>query len=228
MFKLLIGLLIAFFWHCLPLHGMQFNVKPNTTKCLTEEVPSGLRLTIEYSAISVPNQYVDLTIRDGNSNILESRHKITDGIYTLKKDIGYWSYEICYSVVVSEYEKGVTQTVSLTTTKTKMKKENLEKYQFKSSLEGKILQLEDLANSILKDYPLARDIEAVIPEDCEIAVEIMLSLSTICKFALCVVLASTQVLFICFYFEAKLSAEEQNRQEQNKAPEERVLEETKL
>lgn len=226
MFKLLIGLLTAFFWHCLPLHGMQFNVKPNTTKCLTEEVPPGLRLTIQYGVIAVPFQYVDLTIRDGNSNTLESRQKIADGIYTLKKDIGYWSYEICYSVVVSGYERGVTQTVSLTTTKTKMKKENLEKYQF--SLDGKILQLEDLANSILKDYPLARDKEAMIPEDCEIAVEIMLSLSTVCKFALCVVLASTQVLFICFYFEAKLCAEERNCQEQNKAPEERVLEETKL
>lgn len=229
MFKLLIGLLIAFFWHCLPLHGIQFHMKPNTTKCLMEDVLPRLILTIQYNAIAVPNQFVDLIIRDEKSNTLESRHDITDGRYTLKKDVGDRSYEICYSVFVMGYEKGVMQTVSLTTMKTKMKKENLDKHHF--SLDGtleKILQLEDRVNLIREDFALARDIEAMIPDECGLAVDIVLLMSTICKFALCLVLASTQVLFICLYLGKKLSAAQRNRQKQNKVPEERVLEVTKL
>lgn len=222
MFKLPIGILIAFFWHCLPLHGIQFHMKPNTIKCMREDVSPRLFLTIQYNAVAVPNQFVDLIIRDEQGNTLRSRQNITDGKYTFEKNAAYKSYEFCYGVFVTEHKEGGLQTVSLTTMKTKKKTEKPEEHHYNPGTLEKILLLEDCANSILEDYALARDIEAMIPSECEVALEIMLLFSTICKFALCLVLASTQILFICLYLQAKLSAAQQNHQVQKKTPEEKV------
>lgn len=206
MLKLFIGLVVLF-WHSLPLHGIQFQVKPRTIKCIMEEVPPTEDITIQYAAIAVPNQTVDLILRNEDGETLEKRRSITNGKYTFENHTAYMKYEICYEVIVSGPEQGVVQNVFLTSMKAV--KEPI----YSPSHLSELSELELLANSTISDYILFLKKQEIYlkKKESEIAVDTMFLYCALCIRYLQLTLASIQVLFLCLYIRVKLSKIQKNR-----------------
>ena len=183
--------------------GIMFDLNPNTQKCLKEDMPANQDITGEYEVSEVPGQVIDYIVRDTKGHILSQREKITRGKFRFTSEI-YDTYEICFISKVPPHQRGMVQEVSLVTKKGIETKsyEGIGEAAKLKPLEVDLKRLEDLSDSIVRDFALMRKREEEMRDTNEKTNSRVLFFSI---FSMCCLLglATWQVLYLRRYFKAK-------------------------
>ncbi|EFA13494.1 transmembrane emp24 domain-containing protein bai [Tribolium castaneum] len=182
---------------------IMWTLKPNTQKCLKEELQGNVPVIGEFEVSEAMGQKVDCVVRDSKGHILYQREDITKGKLTFNTE-SYDTYEICFISRVSQNVRGIGQDVSLVTkhgVETKNYEVLGEAAQLKP-IEKELKRLEDLSNEIVQDFALMRKREEEMRDTNESTNSRVLYFSV---FSMCCLLglATWQVLYLRRYFKAK-------------------------
>lgn len=180
-----------------------FHLQPNTQKCLREDVPANQVVKGEYEVTDIPGQVVDYIVRDSKGHILSQREHITKGKFSLTLEI-YDTYEICFISKVPPHQRGIAHEVSVSTKKgvEGNSYEGVAEAAKLKPLEVDLKRLEDLSDSIVRDFALMRKREEEMRDTNEKTNSRVLFFSI---FSMCCLLglATWQVLYLRRYFKAK-------------------------
>lgn len=183
--------------------GVMFNLAPNTQKCLKEDIQANQLLMGEYEVTDVPGQTIDYIAKDTKGHILAQKEHITKGKISFTSEI-YDTYEICFTSRVPPHQRGVSQEVSYTTKKGVETKsyEGIGEAAKLKPLEVDLRRLEDLSDSIVRDFALMRKREEEMRDTNESTNSRVMFFSI---FSMCCLLglATWQVLYLRRYFKAK-------------------------
>ncbi|XP_065371007.1 transmembrane emp24 domain-containing protein bai [Calliphora vicina] len=182
---------------------VMFHLTPNTQKCLKEDIQANQLVMGEYEVSDVPGQVIDYIARDTKGHILSQKEHITKGKFSFMSEV-YDTYEICFISKVPPHQRGIAQEVSLVTKKgveTKSYEGIAEASKIKP-LEVDLKRLEDLSDSIVRDFALMRKREEEMRDTNEKTNSRVLFFSI---FSMCCLLglATWQVLYLRRYFKAK-------------------------
>uniref|UniRef100_A0A1L8DUJ1 Putative emp24/gp25l/p24 family of membrane trafficking n=1 Tax=Nyssomyia neivai TaxID=330878 RepID=A0A1L8DUJ1_9DIPT len=187
----------------LSVHGIMFNLPPNTQKCLRDEMQPKQLVTGEYEVTDLPGQKVDYVVRDSKGHILSQKDQIAHGKFTFSSE-HYETFEICFVSKVSPHQRGMNHDVYLSIKKgveTKTYESYGEAAKLKP-LEIDMKRLEDLSDSIVQDFAIMRKREEEMRDTNESTNSRVLFFSI---FSMCCLLglATWQVLYLRRYFKAK-------------------------
>ncbi|KAH8358962.1 hypothetical protein KR093_003579 [Drosophila rubida] len=207
-----------------PLEGVMFHLTPNTQKCLKEDIQANQLVMGEYEVSDLPGQVIDYIARDSKGHILSQKEHITKGKFSFTSEV-YDTYEICFiskvpprkctQIYVNKInfnskltfyvdQRGVSQEVSLVTKKGVETKsyEGIGEASKLKPLEVDLKRLEDLSDSIVRDFALMRKREEEMRDTNEKTNSRVLFFSI---FSMCCLLglATWQVLYLRRYFKAK-------------------------
>ncbi|XP_036342431.1 transmembrane emp24 domain-containing protein bai [Rhagoletis pomonella] len=98
------------------INGVMFNIKPNSQKCLKEDIQPNQLVKGEYEVSNIPGQIVDYIARDTKGHILSKGDHITKGKFTFMSEV-YDTYEICFISKVPPHQRGIEQEVNFNTKK---------------------------------------------------------------------------------------------------------------
>ncbi|KAL7740184.1 hypothetical protein ACLKA6_003890 [Drosophila palustris] len=134
-----------------------FHLTPNTQKCLKEDIQANQLVMGEYEVSDVPGQVIDYIARDTKGHILSQKEHITKGKFSFMSEV-YDTYEICFISKVPPQQRGISQEVSLVTKKGVETKsyEGIGEASKLKPLEVDLKRLEDLSDSIVRDFALMR------------------------------------------------------------------------
>ncbi|XP_017467815.1 PREDICTED: transmembrane emp24 domain-containing protein bai [Rhagoletis zephyria] len=185
------------------INGVMFNIKPNSQKCLKEDIQPNQLVKGEYEVSNIPGQIVDYIARDTKGHILSKGDHITKGKFTFMSEV-YDTYEICFISKVPPHQRGIEQEVNFNTKKG-VETRNYEGIQEAAKLkpmEVELKRLEDLSDSIVRDFALMRKREEEMRDTNEKTNSRVLFFSI---FSMCCLLglATWQVLYLRRYFKAK-------------------------
>ncbi|KAH8251631.1 hypothetical protein KR038_003097 [Drosophila bunnanda] len=193
-------LLMACAWSS---HGVMFHLPPNTQKCLKEDIQANQLVIGEFEVSDVPGQIIDYIARDTKGHILSQQERISKGKFTFMSEV-YDAYEICFISKVPAHQRGISQEVSLNTKKGVETKsyEGIGEASKLKPLEVDLKRLEDLSDSIVRDFVLMRKREEEMRDTNEKTNSRVLFFSI---FSMCCLLglATWQVLYLRRYFKAK-------------------------
>ncbi|XP_005191704.1 transmembrane emp24 domain-containing protein bai [Musca domestica] len=182
---------------------VMFHLSPNTQKCLQEDMQANQLVMGEYEVTDVPGQIIDYIARDSKGHILSQKEHITKGKFSFMSEI-YDTYEICFISKVPPHQRGVIQEISLVTKKGVETKnyEGIAEASKIKPLEVDLKRLEDLSDSIVRDFALMRKREEEMRDTNEKTNSRVLFFSI---FSMCCLLglATWQVLYLRRYFKAK-------------------------
>ncbi|XP_017139688.1 transmembrane emp24 domain-containing protein bai [Drosophila miranda] len=191
---------IGYVW---PIGSVMFNLAPNTQKCLKEDIQANQLVMGEYEVSDVPGQIIDYVARDTKGHILSQKEHITKGKFSFMSEV-YDAYEICFISKVPPHQRGIPQEVSLVTKKGVETKsyEGIGEASKLKPLEVDLKRLEDLSDSIVRDFILMRKREEEMRDTNEKTNSRVLFFSI---FSMCCLLglATWQVLYLRRYFKAK-------------------------
>ncbi|XP_016977391.1 transmembrane emp24 domain-containing protein bai [Drosophila rhopaloa] len=196
----IVCLLMASAWSS---NAVMFKLNPNTQKCLKEDIQANQLVMGEYEVSDVPGQIIDYIARDTKGHILVQKEHITKGKFSFMSEV-YDAYEICFTSKVPAHQRGVVQEVSLQTKKGVETKsyEGIGEASKLKPLEVDLKRLEDLSDSIVRDFVLMRKREEEMRDTNEKTNSRVLFFSI---FSMCCLLglATWQVLYLRRYFKAK-------------------------
>ncbi|XP_017123997.1 transmembrane emp24 domain-containing protein bai [Drosophila elegans] len=196
----IVCLLMASVWSS---HAVMFKLSPNTQKCLKEDIQANQLVMGEYEVSDVPGQIIDYIARDTKGHILSQKEHITKGKFSFMSEV-YDAYEICFISKVPPHQRGIVQEVSLQTKKGVETKsyEGIGEASKLKPLEVDLKRLEDLSDSIVRDFVLMRKREEEMRDTNEKTNSRVLFFSI---FSMCCLLglATWQVLYLRRYFKAK-------------------------
>ncbi|XP_037946756.1 transmembrane emp24 domain-containing protein bai [Teleopsis dalmanni] len=183
--------------------GVLFSLSPNAQKCLKEDIQGNQLVMGEYEVTDVPGQIIDYIARDTKGHILSQKEHITKGKFSFMSEV-YDTYEICFISKVPPHQRGIPQEVSLVTKKGVETKsyEGIGEAAKLKPLEVDLKRLEDLSDSIVRDFSLMRKREEEMRDTNEKTNSRVLFFSI---FSMCCLLglATWQVLYLRRYFKAK-------------------------
>ncbi|XP_067616101.1 transmembrane emp24 domain-containing protein bai [Eurosta solidaginis] len=183
--------------------AVMFNIKPNSEKCLKEDIQPNQLIKGDYEVSSIPGQFIDYVVRDTKGHILSRGEKLTKGKFTFMSEV-YDTYEICFTSKVPPHQRGVDQEVHLVTKKGVETKsyEGIQEAAKLKPMEVELKRLEDLSDSIVRDFALMRKREEEMRDTNEKTNSRVLFFSI---FSMCCLLglATWQVLYLRRYFKAK-------------------------
>ncbi|BFF91717.1 transmembrane emp24 domain-containing protein bai [Drosophila madeirensis] len=193
-------LFMVYVW---PISCVMFHLPPNTQKCLKEDIQANQLVMGEYEVSDVPGQIIDYVARDTKGHILSQKEHITKGKFSFMSEV-YDAYEICFISKVPPHQRGIPQEVSLVTKKGVETKsyEGIGEASKLKPLEVDLKRLEDLSDSIVRDFILMRKREEEMRDTNEKTNSRVLFFSI---FSMCCLLglATWQVLYLRRYFKAK-------------------------
>ncbi|XP_028136722.1 transmembrane emp24 domain-containing protein bai [Diabrotica virgifera virgifera] len=182
---------------------IMWNLKPNSRKCLREELQQNIPVVGEFDVSEAPGQTVNYVVTDSKGHILAKREAISKGKFSFNTE-SFDTYEICFISQVAPHIAGVTQEVSLIT-KHGIETKNYDTYGEAAQLkpiEKELKRLEDLSDAIVQDFAIMRKREEEMRDTNESTNSRVLYFSI---FSLCCLmgLATWQVLYLRTYFKAK-------------------------
>uniref|UniRef100_A0A6M2DXE7 Putative emp24/gp25l/p24 family of membrane trafficking n=1 Tax=Xenopsylla cheopis TaxID=163159 RepID=A0A6M2DXE7_XENCH len=196
----ILALLLCFI---LRVDGIMWKLKPNTQKCLREELQSNVLVTGDYEVSEAPGQKVDYVVRESKGHILSQKDDITKGKFSFVTET-YDMFEICFISRVPPNQRGIEQEVLLNTKRGIEAKsyEGLGEAAKLKPLEVELKRLEDLSDAIVQDFSLMRKREEEMRDTNESTNSRVLFFSI---FSMCCLLglATWQVLYLRRYFKAK-------------------------
>uniref|UniRef100_A0A2P2HX57 Transmembrane emp24 domain-containing protein bai n=1 Tax=Hirondellea gigas TaxID=1518452 RepID=A0A2P2HX57_9CRUS len=184
-------------------HGIMFPLQPGQQKCLREEIHKDVLVSGEYEVQESAGQKVDLKVTDSKGHILYSKDDAVAGKFVFNTE-DYDVYEICFLSRIPQGQRGLMQEVTLNT------KHGVEAKSYEAlgeaaklkPLEIELKRLEDLSESIVKDFAYMRHREEEMRDTNESTNSRVLYFSL---FSLCCLigLATWQVLYLRKFFKAK-------------------------
>ncbi|XP_068157798.1 transmembrane emp24 domain-containing protein bai [Drosophila tropicalis] len=194
---------LAIFGCIWPGQSVMFHLPPNTQKCLKEDIQANQMVMGDYEVSDVPGQVIDFIVRDTKGHILSKKEQITKAKFSFMSEV-YDSYEICFISKVPPHQRGIAQQVALTTKKGVETKnyEGIGEASKLKPLEVDLKRLEDLSDSIVRDFVMMRKREEEMRDTNEKTNSRVLFFSI---FSMCCLLglATWQVLYLRRYFKAK-------------------------
>jgi len=184
-------------------NSISFHLQPNAQKCLREEIHKDVLVTGDYEVTEIPGQTVDLHVIDSKGGFLAKKDHAEKGRFTFTTD-EYEMYEICFQSKVPQSQRGFPQEVSITTKHGVEAKnyEGLDEAAKLKPLEVELKRLEDLSESIVKDFGFMRIREEEMRDTNESTNSRVLYFS-IFAMLLLLGLATWQVLYLRKFFKAK-------------------------
>ncbi|CAN7976579.1 hypothetical protein HPB47_019595 [Ixodes persulcatus] len=183
--------------------SIRFTVKPNSKRCLKEEVMKGVLVSGEYDLSDTPGHKTDITVKDTSGHTLYTKEGITKGKFAFTTD-AYDVFEVCFITKLPSEMKGMDREVML------LLKHGVEAKNYDGlaevgklkPLEMKLQQLEDLSEAVVKDFAYMRQREEEMRDTNESTNSRVLYFSI---FSMCCLLglATWQVLYLRRFFKAK-------------------------
>lgn len=183
--------------------SIRFTIKPNSKRCLKEEVMKGVLVSGEYDLSDTPGHKTDITVKDTNGHTLYTKESITKGKFAFTTD-AYDVFEVCFTTKLPSEMKGMDREVQL------LLKHGVEAKNYDGlaevgklkPLEMKLQQLEDLSEAVVKDFAYMRQREEEMRDTNESTNSRVLYFSI---FSMCCLLglATWQVLYLRRFFKAK-------------------------
>ncbi|CAL1268653.1 unnamed protein product [Larinioides sclopetarius] len=184
-------------------NSLMFRLPANSRRCLKEEIHKGVLVSGEYELSDAPGQKTDLMVTDTKGHILVSRENVDKGKFAFVTD-DYDVFEACFVSKAPAGQRTQEQEVTLSL------KHGVEAKSYDSiaevgrlkPLEVELQKLEDLSESIVKDFAYMRQREAEMRDTNESTNTRVLYFSI---FSMCILLAlaTWQVLYLRRFFKAK-------------------------
>lgn len=182
---------------------LMFRLPANSRRCLKEEIQKGVLVSGEFELSDAPGQRADLLVTDTKGHILVSRENVDKGKFAFVTD-DYDVFEACFTSKLPAGQRGQDRDVTLTM------KHGVEAKRYDSiaevgrlkPLEVELQKLEDLSESIVKDFAYMRQRESEMRDTNESTNTRVLYFSI---FSMCCLLglATWQVLYLRRFFKAK-------------------------
>lgn len=185
--------------------GITFFLKPNSKRCLKEEVLKGVLVSGEYTLSDSPGHKTDLVVTDTNGQVLAHRENIhgDKGKFAFTTDT-YDVFEVCFITKLPPNVQGQDREVQLYLKHgaEAINYDKLAEVEKLKPLEVKLQQLEDLSESIVKDFAHMRNREEEMRDTNESTANRVLYSSMIGM--LCLMgLVIWQILYLRKFFKSK-------------------------
>jgi len=184
-------------------NSLMFKLQPNTQKCLREEIHKDVLVSGDFEITDSPGQTVNLAVVDSKGGFLWKKDNAEKGRFTFTTD-EYEVYEICFYSKVPHGQRGFEQDVYLSTKHGVEAKsyEGLDEAAKLKPLEVDLKRLEDLSESIVKDFAFMRVREEEMRDTNESTNSRVLYFSIFSM--LCLLgLATWQVIYLRQFFKSK-------------------------
>jgi len=185
--------------------GITFYLKPNSKRCLKEEVLKGVLVSGEFTLSDSPGHKTDIVVTDTNGHVLYHRENIhgDKGKFAFTTD-AYDVFEVCFLTKLPPGVQGQDREVQLIL-KHGAEAKNYDKLAEVGKLkplEVKLQQLEDLSESIVKDFAYMRQREEEMRDTNESTNSRVLYFSI---FSMCCLLglACWQIVYLRSFFKSK-------------------------
>jgi len=184
-------------------HGIMFSLQPSTQKCLREEIHKEVVVTGEFKVQEIPGQKVDIKVTDSKEHILYNREDASEGKFSFTTE-DFDVYEICFISHIPQGQRGLHQECTLNTKHGAEAKnyEALGEATQLKPLEVELRRLEDLSESIVKDFAYMQKREEEMRDTNESTNSRVLYFSLF-SLACLTGLATWQVLYLRKFFKAK-------------------------
>jgi len=183
--------------------SLMFHLQPTGQKCLREEIHKDVLVSGDFEITEIPGQTIDLHVIDSKGGTLWKKDHAEKGRFTFTTD-EYEVYEICFSSKVPHGSRGFQQEVYLNTKHGVEAKsyEGLDEAAKLKPLEVELKRLEDLSESIVKDFSFMRLREEQMRDTNESTNSRVLYFSVFSM--LCLLgLATWQVIYLRSFFKSK-------------------------
>jgi len=185
--------------------GITFFLKPNSKRCLKEEVLKGVLVSGEYTLSDSPGHKTDLVVTDTNGQVLAHRENIhgDKGKFAFTTDT-YDVFEVCFITKLPPGVQGQDREIQLNLKHgaEAINYDKLAEVEKLKPLEVKLQQLEDLSESIVKDFAHMRQREEEMRDTNESTANRVLYSSMIGM--LCLMgLVVWQILYLRKFFKSK-------------------------
>jgi hypothetical protein len=183
--------------------SLMFKLQPNAQKCLREEIHKDVLVSGDFEITDSPGQTVNLAVVDSKGGFLWKKDQAEKGRFTFTTD-EYEVYEICFYSKVPHGQRGFPQDVYLSTKHGVEAKnyEGLDEAAKLKPLEVDLKRLEDLSESIVKDFAFMRVREEEMRDTNESTNSRVLYFSIFSM--LCLLgLATWQVIYLRQFFKSK-------------------------
>ncbi|CAI9591712.1 unnamed protein product [Staurois parvus] len=192
---------------CLVLVGagaISFYLPADSMKCLKEEIHKDVLVTGEYEVSEQPGIVTHLKVTDSIGHILYSKEDSKKGKFAFTTD-DYEVYEVCFESVSSTGSAVTPDQLVMLNIKHGVEAKNYEalaKAEKLKPLEVSLRRLEDLSQSIIKDFSYMKKREEEMSDTNESTSQRVLYFSTFSMFCL-VALATWQVFYLRKFFKSK-------------------------
>ncbi|XP_075425942.1 transmembrane emp24 domain-containing protein 10-like [Ascaphus truei] len=184
--------------------AISFYLPPQGKKCLKEEIHKDVLVTGEYDVTEQTGLTSHLRVTDSAGHILYSKEEAKKGKFAFTTD-DYDVYEVCFeSKAVSGTFRFTDQLITLDVKHGVEAKnyEDLAKAEKLKPLEVELRRLEDLSDSIVKDFTYMKQREEEMRDTNESTSLRVLYFSVFSMFCL-VALATWQVFYLRRFFKSK-------------------------
>ncbi|KAM8939985.1 transmembrane emp24 domain-containing protein 10-like [Pelodytes ibericus] len=189
------------------LHGagaISFYLPPEGKKCLKEEIHKDVLVTGEYEVSDQPGLSSHLKVTDSAGHILYSKEEAKKGKFAFTTD-DYDVYEVCFESKGATGNLRVPDQLIVLDVKHGVEAKNYEdlaKAEKLKPLEVELRRLEDLSDSIVKDFTYMKKREEEMRDTNESTSLRVLYFSMFSMFCL-IALATWQVFYLRRFFKAK-------------------------
>ncbi|KAM3918761.1 transmembrane emp24 domain-containing protein 10-like [Leptodactylus fuscus] len=201
------GLLLLLLGACLLLPGtgaISFYLPADSKKCLKEEIHKDVLVTGDYEVAELPGSITHLKVTDSAGHILFSKEEAKKGRFAFTTD-DYEVYEVCFENVMSPDAVRAPDQLIILNVKHGVEAKNYEdlaKAEKLKPLEVELRRLEDLSDSLVKDFTYMKKREEEMRDTNESTSLRVLYFSMFSMFCL-VALATWQVVYLRRFFKAK-------------------------
>lgn len=187
------------------IHAITFYLKPNSKRCIREEVLKGVLVSGEYTLSDSPGHKTDLSVTDTNGHILSHRENIhgDKGKFAFTTD-AYDVFEVCFTTKLPPGVQGQDREIQLILKhgSEAVNYEKVAEVEKLKPLELKLQQLEDLSENIVKDFSHMRRREAEMRDTNESTSNRVLY-SSILGMCCLLGLVGWQIIYLRRYFKSK-------------------------
>lgn len=184
--------------------GISFNLAPQGRRCLKDQILRGVLVTGEYQAQEQEGVRTDLQVTDSSGHILYSKEDAKKGKFAFTTD-DYELYQVCFERHEQTGQLHLTDQLIMLDIKHGVEAKNYEelaKAEKLKPLEVELRRLEDLSESIVKDFGYMKQREEEMRDTNESTSLRVLYFSVFSMFCL-VGLATWQVFYLRLFFKAK-------------------------
>ncbi|XP_078516589.1 transmembrane emp24 domain-containing protein 10-like [Lissotriton helveticus] len=184
--------------------GISFNLAPHGRRCLKDEIHRGLLVTGQYQAQEQEGVRTDLKVTDSSGHILYSKEDAKKGKFAFTTE-DFDTYQVCFERHELAGQLHLTDQLITLDIKRGVEARNyieLAKAEKLKPLEVELRRLEDLSESIVKDFVYMKQREEEMRDTNESTSLRVLYFSVFSM--LCLVgLATWQVFYLRLFFKAK-------------------------